>query len=177
MSSSHLDATPYTQATCSGRMSDAPQDVQCVQSTGPIPPTPSSFIPSINQIGTPSTAHMAGSLFYDPVQDFRDFADTMGLNSDWSMFEIPQIEDYQESPLSSELVNPGSQSSNQHTIDTPQSVTYTPCPQTNEEIIGVGEDEPSTSPGLSVSRRMTGIKCRVFFNRRLHRYESVSTPM
>ncbi|KAI9374892.1 hypothetical protein BJX61DRAFT_237790 [Aspergillus egyptiacus] len=35
---------------------------------------------------------MGEHLTLDPVQDFTDFVDTIGLSSDWSMFEIPQIE-------------------------------------------------------------------------------------
>lgn len=103
---------------------------------------------------------MAEPPFLDPVQDFTDFVDTMGFSSDWNMFEIPPVEnDPQLTQLTSEelsvpsleSISPEVRPSNPPLLREPQQSTFTPCFRDNDEILEVGEEEPSMSATLPLS--------------------------
>lgn len=123
-------------------------------------PTPSSSVPGTTRVDNSLADQMAEPPFLDPVQDFTDFVDTMGFSSDWNMFEIPPVEnDPQLTQLTSEelsvpsleSISPEVRPSNPPLLREPQQSTFTPCFRDNDEILEVGEEEPSMSATLPLS--------------------------
>ncbi|KAE8418361.1 hypothetical protein BDV36DRAFT_161311 [Aspergillus pseudocaelatus] len=116
-----------------------------------MPQTPSSSLPSTARVGNPPTDLIGVDPLLDPVQEFTEFVDTMGLSSDWNMFAVPQIEnDLQLTPLTMEgfplpsmdTSSLGSRQSEAQLLSAPQLPISTPYSQDKDGILGVGEEEP-----------------------------------
>ncbi|PLB50823.1 hypothetical protein P170DRAFT_455226 [Aspergillus steynii IBT 23096] len=149
------NAEPSSRQTRSGNMSGAGQDIPTLQGTEPMP-TPSSSLPSTTRDGDSFADQMTEHTLLDPVQDFTDFVDTMGLSSDWSMFAIPQLEnDQQLTPLtmeelsmpSVEAINSEILHSNQQLLRAPHQSLATSHPQ-DDEALGAAEEEPTAYSGM-----------------------------
>ncbi|RAL11847.1 uncharacterized protein BO97DRAFT_346074 [Aspergillus homomorphus CBS 101889] len=133
-------------------MPGAAQDIQSLHGTHPIPPAPASPLPNTTTANNFLTDSIADPLLLDPVQDFTDFVDTMGLSSDWNMFAIPHIENSQQlTPLtidesslpsleatSLEIQRQGRQLSRAH-----EQPTISPSPRETDDSFGVDEEEPT----------------------------------